>query len=673
MLHVDHALERLSQKDPSLNPWLGEVRMHLDRYNNCRWALGADQPLKDFANGYLYYGFHRTEDGWVFREWLPGADAAWLYGDFNGWNRYEYPLTSIGNGDWELKLSGRDALRHGQHVKLIVGRQGIDFERIPAYISRCEMDERDMRLCGQIWEPDEPFAWTDDDFHGKQRPKTPMIYEAHIGMAQEKDGVGTYREFADKTLDWVRYAGYNTIQLMAIMEHPYYGSFGYQVTNFFAPSSRFGTPEDLKYLVNKAHSMGIAVLLDVVHSHACPNMGEGLNMQDGTEDQYFLYGVRGWHPAWQTKLFDYGKREVLHFLLSNLKYWMDEFHFDGFRFDGVTSMMYEDHGLGTAYMGYRQYFSPNTNIDARIYLMLANELVHGISDKAITIAEDMSGFPGMCLPLEYAGVGFDYRLNMGMPDLWIRLVKEQRQEDWDMGRIWNELTGGRPGEKAIGYVESHDQCLVGDQTLLFRMAGAEMYGGMGKTYHTPSMDRAIDMHKVIRFVTCTLASDGYLNFIGNEFGHPEWVDFPREGNNWSYQHAQRRWSLCFDWNLKYEWLANFDRAMTYFVNTNELHCSGSAHALWIGQAQKVLLYERSGFLFAVNMHPTWSQEGVFLSTERTGPGGYRVIFSSDEWPFGGQERISKNTVYHSADTEFGHGLRIYLPCRTACVLKKVEW
>ncbi|MBQ8111077.1 MAG: alpha amylase C-terminal domain-containing protein [Clostridia bacterium] len=671
MIHVDDAIRRLLEKDPWLEPYAGEVRMHLDRYNDCRWRLAGDKPISEFANGHHYFGFHRTDTGWVFREWLPGADAAWLTGDFNGWDKYACPLEQIGNGVWEIALEGRDALKHGQFVKLVVGRLGSSFERIPAYMTRCVMDESTYQLCGQIWMPDEPFAWTDGEFYCKQRPESPMIYEAHIGMAQEKDGIGTYREFADDTLPWIKNAGYNTVQLMAIQEHPYYASFGYQVTNFFAPSHRYGTPEDLKYLIDRAHGMGISVLLDVVHSHACPNLGEGLNQQDGTEDQYFLYGGRGWHPAWETRIFDYGKHEVLHFLLSNLKYWQEEFHFDGFRFDGVTSMMYENHGL-CAFGSYDSYFSMNTNVDGRVYLMLANELVHGVNEKAMTVAEEMSGFPGMCLPLEYGGVGFDYRLAMGMPDIWIKLVKDMRQVDWDMFYLWHELTSCRPGEMSVGYAESHDQALVGDKSLMFRMADAEMYTGMMKDYHSPSMDRAIDMHKLIRLLTCSLAANGYLNFIGNEFGHPEWVDFPREGNNWSYHYARRQWSLVKSADYKYEWLANFDRAMTWLMNTRRVHCSGPAESLWIDNEKKLLLFARDGMLFAFNMHPTWSQESVFIDTRITGPGEYRVVLSTDAEEFGGQNRIDTQMIYRAGETPFGTGLQVYLPCRTAVVLEKVE-
>ena len=670
MINVNYALKKLTETDVQLEKYLGDIRMHLDRFNNCHYAFSKNKTLTEVANGHLYFGFHKTEDGWVFREWLPGADAVWLFGDFNDWKKYEYPLKNIGEDVWEIKLKGHNTLKHGQFVKLIVGRDGKAFERIPAYIRCTAMDERDSRLCGQIWMPDEKFEWTDDDLYGKKHPEAPLIYEAHIGMAQEKAGVGSYREFTDKTLDWIYNAGYNVIQLMAIQEHPYYASFGYQVTNFFAPSSRFGTPEDLKYLINKAHSLGIFVVLDVVHSHACPNEGEGLNRQDGTDSQYFLSGERGWHSAWKTRCFDYGKQQVLHFLLSNLKYWQDEFHFDGFRFDGVTSMLYENHGLGVAFTNYSQYYSMNTNVDARIYLMLANELIHENNKNAITIAEDMSGMPGMCLPLEYAGFGFDYRLSMGVPDMWIKLIKEAHMENWNVFCLWNELSGGRPKEKSIGYCESHDQAMVGDQTIMFRLAGAEMYTGMLKEYHSLSMDTAIDMHKLIRFLTVSLARDGYLNFMGNEFGHPEWIDFPREGNGWSYHYARRQWSLVQNHNYKYEWLANFDRDMISFISHNKVLCSNKAKCMWLDEEKNLLIFERNGLIYLFNMHPTQSQKDVFISCAEMGKGRYRVIFSTDNIEYGGQDRISKNQIYCADKTEYGLGFKIYIPCRIAVVLMK---
>ena len=659
--------------DPWLKPFYNDIELRMRRYNDVRRQLLGDMvDLPAFANGYMYYGFSRTEDGWVYREWLPGADEVHLIGDFNNWNRSSHPLTRLENGVWEIQLEGSDALQHEQRVKIQVRRGKETFDRIPAYIRRVVQDPTTKQFSGQIWAPARRFIWTDGCYK-KRKLTTPMIYEAHVGMGQEREGIGTYREFADNNLKRIADLGYNTVQLMAIQEHPYYASFGYQVSNFFAASSWYGDPEDLKYLINKAHELNLFVLLDVVHSHACPNTGEGLNQLDGTDSQYFLPGQRGWHPAWGTKLFNYSRMEVLHFLLSNLKFWQDEYHFDGFRFDGVTSMIYQDHGLGTSFTSYDQYFGLNTNVDAITYLQLANELIHAVNPFAITVAEEMSGMPGMCIPIRSGGIGFDYRLSMGLPDFWIKLLKEYKDEQWDMHKLWYEMTTRRPKEKNIGYCESHDQALVGDKTLIFRMADAEMYTGMDKAYHSPVIDRAIDLHKLIRFSTLVLACDGYLNFMGNEFGHPEWIDFPREGNGWSFKYARRQWSLAENGYLKYQWLENFDRAMLKFARKYRVLNKPQAVNLWIDQNNKIFSFAKGDLLYLFNFNTTRSDPNFFLHAHITGAGSYRAVFSSDDAEFGGLDRVSKDYVYLAKEVpEKGTGFEVYIPCRTAVVFQRID-
>ena len=658
--------------DPWLAPHSGDIELRMNRFKEKRWQIAGDaDTLTNFANGALYFGFHRTETGWVFREWMPGADEVHLIGDFNKWDRDSHPLDRGDNGVWEITLKGKNALKHGQFVKLWVRRGEDWFDRLPAYSTKVSMDEKTMRLCTQIWAPEKPFEWTDDEFM-KQPPAAPLIYEAHIGMAQDKEGIGTYMEFAENILPRIAKLGYNTVQLMAVQEHPYYGSFGYQVTNFFAAAHWYGAPDGLKYLVNKAHSMGIRVLLDVVHSHACPNVGEGLQMQDGTDGQYFLQGDRGWHPAWGTRLFNYARPEVLHFLLSNLKFWQEEYHFDGFRFDGVTSMIYHDHGLGSAFTNYDMYFNMNTDLEALNYLQLANELIHEVNPNAVTVAEDMSGMPGMCLPIEQGGIGFDYRLAMGEPDYWIKLLKDVRDEDWNMNALWHEMTTRRPQEKVIGYCESHDQALVGDKTILFRMADAEMYTGMMKEYHTLTMDRAIELHKIIRLYTMSLGGNGYLNFMGNEFGHPEWIDFPREGNGWSYKYCRRQWQLVDNPLLKYEWLNDFDAAMIHLAKEHRLLEDPGARNLWIDEGRKILAFSRGDLVFVFDFHNSYSEQNFRLPVSTTGEGSYRVILSTDEIRFGGAGLIAHDYVYRTdRDRDGGIGFSIYVPARTAMVLQKV--
>jgi 1,4-alpha-glucan branching enzyme len=465
----------------------------------------------------------------------------------------------------------------------------------------------------------------------------PLIYEAHPGMALEKEAVASYREFADHVLPRIESAGYNSIQLMAVMAHPYYGSFGYHVSNFFAPSPWFGAPDDLKYLVDQAHNRGLAVIMDVVHSHAVKNLYEGLNNFDGSGHHYFLPGKRGEHTQWDSKLFDYGKMEVLQFLLSNLAYWIKEFHFDGFRFDGVTSMLYTHHGLNLSFDHYDKYFGEATDGNAVAYLQLANELVHEIKPGALTVSEDMSGMPGMCRSIDEGGVGFDYRLGMGIPDYWIKLLKHVPDEKWNIHEMWKILTDRRWKEKTISYAESHDQALVGDKTLAFWLMDKEMYDKMGVNTSSIVVDRGIALHKLIRLITLSLGGEGYLNFMGNEFGHPEWVDFPREGNRWSFKHARRQWSLLDDNGLKYQYLAEFDKAMIHFAREERPLQAIPARQLSMDEENKIIVAERNNLVFVFNFHPSRSMEHYRFPAPR--PGNYQIILNSDSIRFGGFGRV----------------------------------
>lgn len=660
ILEYDSLLKNYYEKDI-------ELRVN-DYKRKKKELLGRGETLSDFANGAEYFGFHRTSDGWVYREWAPAADEMYLTGDFNGWNKTSHPMEKKENGVFEIQLEGKDTLYNGCKVKAIVVNGDRVMERIPLYAKYVTQDPVTYVWCAEIYEEEKPFEWTDSDFKGE---KTPLIYECHVGMAQEKYGIGTYTEFKENILPRIKDLGYNTIQIMAIMEHPYYGSFGYQVSNFFAASSRYGKPTELKDMINTAHEMGIRVLLDVVHSHAVKNTNEGINEFDGTDYQFFHAGGKGNHSAWDTKLFNYGKNEVIHFLLSNLKFWMTEYHFDGFRFDGVTSMIYLDHGLGSAFDHYDKYFSMNTDIEALTYLTLANELIHQVNKEALTIAEDMSGMPGMCIPIRSGGIGFDYRLAMGVPDMWIKFLKEYRDEDWDIWRMWYELTGRRPKEKVIGYAESHDQALVGDKTIMFRLCDKEMYWCMNKDSQNIIIDRGIALHKMIRLVTHSLAGEGYLNFMGNEFGHPEWIDFPREGNGWSYHYCRRQWSLVDNHDLKYEWLNNFDKAMIQMSKSeNLLSPRNEAHNLWVHQGDKILMYEKGKEVFVMNFHPNRSFSGYFVPVSQ--PGEYKVILTTDDPNFGGCDRVSQTTVYQTVQLPDGrYGFQVYIPSRTAIVFKKM--
>ncbi len=648
--------------DPYLAPYKDDLLLRMNNFKNKKSELCGEKSLNDFANGHNFFGFHKTNDGWVYREWAPAADRMFLTGDFNGWDIYKTPMTRLENGIFEVNVG--EELKTGMKVQAIVEKDGQILRRVPSYATKVVQDEVTYWWCAEVCEISNPYNWEDEKF---KMPKTPLIYECHVGMAQDKYGIGSYTEFADNILPRIKKLGYNTVQIMAIMEHPYYGSFGYQVSNFFAPSSRFGTADDLKYLINKAHKMGIAVLLDIVHSHAVGNTNEGLNMFDGTDYQYFHSGGKGDHPAWGTKLFNYAKNEVLHFLLSNVKYWLTEFHFDGFRFDGVTSMLYHDHGLGSAFVNYDMYFSMNTDTDAITYLMLANDLIKEINPKALTIAEDMSGMPGMCLPIKDGGIGFDYRLSMGVPDLWIKYLKDISDDYWNMGTLWWELNSRRPKEKVIGYSESHDQALVGDKTIMFRLCDANMYSSMNKGNNDSVIYRGIALHKMIRLITSSLAGDGYLNFMGNEFGHPEWIDFPREGNGWSYHYCRRQWNLVDNPDLMYMGLNDFDKAMISFLKKEKILTKKSELAL-IHEDDKLLAYKKGDYLFIFNFHPYKSFESYAIPAES---GEYKVILSTDDAEFGGHNRVDKEYIYKTEEINGKECIKLYIPSRSGFVLKKI--
>ena len=658
---------RILELNPQLQPFSGDIdyRMHLYRSAKER-LLTTGQTLNDFANAHHYYGFHRVDGGWVYREWAPSAYQLYLEGEFNDWEPLTHPLKSLGNGNWELRLEGENALWDGCKVKTVVDANMTRTEHIPLYARRVVQDPKTITWCAEVVDERNVFPWTDGKFRGED---SLYIYEAHVGMAQEEGKVGTYREFAENVLPHVKKAGYNTIQLMAIMEHPYYGSFGYQVSSFFAASSWFGRPEDLKYLVNTAHSMGIRVLLDVVHSHAVKNTAEGINLFDGTEWQFFHSGDKGNHPAWGTKCFDYGKTGVIHFLLSNLKFWMTEYHFDGFRFDGVTSMLYHDHGLGTDFNTNDKYFSYNTHTEAITYLQLANELIRQVNPNAVTIAEDMSGMPGMCLPISDGGIGFDYRLGMGLPDMWTKASQTQ-DEFWDIFGMWCSMCMRRPGENTVAYVESHDQALVGDKTMIFRLADAAMYTDMDKACHNETIDRAIALHKMIRLYTLGGGGEAYLNFMGNEFGHPEWIDFPREGNGWSFHYCRRQWSLKDNGFLKYQWLNDFDEDMIHLTKDAEMFRQPMGDLRLSDPARQVIVFYRRGLLFAFNFSPTASCENLRVSLPNCAD--YTVALSSDDEKYGGWNRVRRIAYPAQTDENGNASLSLYLPARTAVVFKEGE-
>lgn len=632
---------------------------------------GGKQSLSDFATGYLYFGLHKTSKGWVFREWAPNATQIYLVGTFSNWKEDQaYAMTRLENGNWEIELPA-DVLHHGDLYKLIVHWNGGCGERIPAWATRVVQDAQTGIFNAQVWDPQTPYVFKTNNFKPATDPL--LIYECHIGMAQQEEKVGTYNEFREKILPRVAKAGYNCIQVMAVQEHPYYGSFGYHVSNFFAASSRFGTPDELKELIDAAHALGIAVIMDIVHSHSVKNEVEGLANFAGDPNQYFYPGARREHPAWDSLCFDYGKNEVIHFLLSNCKYWLEEYSFDGFRFDGVTSMLYFSHGLGEAFVNYADYYNGHQDDNAICYLTLANDLIHQVKVNAITIAEDVSGMPGIAAKIEDGGYGFDYRMAMNIPDYWIRTIKDKIDEDWKPSSMFWEVTNRRKNEKTISYAESHDQALVGDKTIIFRLIDADMYWHMQKGDANYVVNRGIALHKMIRLITASTMNGGYLNFMGNEFGHPEWIDFPREGNGWSCKYARRQWDLVDNKNLLYHAMADFDADMLKLLKGVKSFQTTPVQEIWHNDEDQVLAFQRKDLIFVFNFNPKKSfTDYGFLVT----PGKYMAVLNTDSPLYGGNG-LTDDTVEHFtvADPLYAREkkewLKIYIPARTAVVLKKM--
>jgi len=658
------------KSDPYLVPFADAIYGRYEHFNKMEKKLtGDNQSLSDFATGYLYFGLHRQTDGWVFREWAPNATAIFLIGDFNNWQRHpDYQLKKMLNGIWEVHLPDY-AMAHTQLYKLLIEWEGGSGERIPAWARRVVQDEQTKIFSAQVWNPIQQYKFKTKKFTPQTEPL--LIYECHIGMSGKEEKVATYEEFRTSVLPRIAKGGYNCIQIMAIQEHPYYGSFGYHVSSFFAASSRFGTPEELKHLIDDAHGMGIAVIMDIVHSHAVRNEIEGLGRFDGTPYQYFHGGSRREHPAWDSLCFDYAKPAVLHFLLSNCKFWLEEYKFDGYRFDGVTSMLYRSHGLGEDFSGYSSYYNMNQDGDAICYLTLANKLIHDVKPNAITIAEEVSGMPGLASKVEDGGIGFDYRMAMGIPDFWIKMIKEVKDEDWRPGHILWELTNRRADEKTISYAESHDQALVGDKTIIFRLIDSEMYWHMQRGDNTFRVDRGIALHKMIRLITASTINGGYLNFMGNEFGHPEWIDFPREGNGWSHKYARRQWDLVDNKNLLYNALGEFDQAMISLLKSVPLFNKSKIEKLWDNEGDKVIAYQRGNLVFVFNFNgvKSFSDYGILANK-----GTYKIVLNTDESVYGGFDLIDESvkhlTLSEPKDPSGKEWLKLYIPARTALVLKK---
>jgi len=671
---------KIFELDRMLEGVQGQIWDRVNGYKHWKEELKKNEGgLETFAEGYKTFGLLREKGGVTYREWLPNAKQVFLIGEFNNWENTT-SLSGEGFGRWSVHLPDKadstPVVPHRCQLKVrIETNDGQWIERVPAWTRLAWQDHTTNLFNGVHWDPpaDEAYSFV----HPRPpKPENLKIYEAHVGMGSCDPKVATYADFARDVLPRIKRLGYNCVQLMAIAEHAHYGCFGYHVTSFFAPASRQGTPEELKLMVDTAHGLGIVVLMDLVHAHASANVLDGIAQMDGTDHCYTHGGPKGHHSEWDSKIFHYTKYEVLRYLLSNVKWWIEEYKFDGFRFDGITSMLYHSHGIGKGYTGgYHEYFGPDADIESHIYLMLSNDLIHSILPSAITVGEDVSGMPTLCRPVEEGGFGFDYRLAMAIPDMFIKLLKEGTDDSWDMGHITHTLTNRRWKEGVVAYAESHDQAIVGDKTLAFWLMDAEMYTGMSlHTQPQASMcvDRGLALHKMIRLLVLGLGGEAYLNFMGNEFGHPEWIDFPRPENGWSHQHCRRRWDLAEDGLLRYKFFEAFDELMQACEDRFKWLSSSHQYVTVKNSSDKVIAFERGDLFFVFNFHPCQSFSDYQIGLSWNEP--MRCVLDSDEGRFGGHTRLEYGHTnsfppLHGVDNR-PHSIKLYLPSRTAQVLVK---
>lgn len=663
-------------QDAELSPYVDILLRRRDRFTAETARLRAEHgSLRDYADLHLTLGMHKIMDEnglpcWRLREWMPAATSLWLTTDrlkFQRWARYAFRRVSA-DGLWELVVPAEE-LPHGAYMELRVlpdaegSPDGRPQRRVPAFARWVEQDAEVLeQWCARVWDPPEPYVFRHDD-----RPRSlefPRIYEAHVGIAQPYLGrtersVGSYAAFARHILPRIRDGGYTAVQLMAVAEHPLYKSFGYQVSSYFAPSSRFGLPDDFKALVDEAHRLGLAVILDITHSHAAPNTEQGLARYDTGP---YLFADKD--NQWGTVSFDYGKEMTRRFLLSNCRYWMEEYHVDGFRFDAVGNMIYLDHGFGDdfSHVGRCFYTAAGSNRvdqDGVLYLELANTLVHELRPQSLTIAEEFSGMPGMTSPPSEGGLGFDHRFAMGIPDFWGKFIKEGRS----VGMLWYEMTNRRRYERTISYVACHDQCINGKDAMIWRLIGDEMYTQMSCLRDSWNTSRGLALYKLMRLVTLATAAHGYLSFMGDEFGHPEWID--------GEAYAHRQWHLAERDDLRYADLAAFDRdCLREIVGRHLEQFRTQVRLRHLDEDSRTLAFERDRLLFVFNFHELHSQPALELWVT---PGKYVEMLSSDEPRYSGHGNmvLADPPVEHFSDPHSGsteQRIGVYLPPLTALTL-----
>ena len=592
----------------------------------------------------------------VIREYAPNAHFVSVIGDFNHWDRGRDPLKRISNTEWEITLD-RARVMPGSRYKLHIAGHNGGRDRIPSTCPYArQSSDGDFAA---IFE----FNVLSPPTRLQKQPEHLKVYELHIGLAASGPRIGTYLEVAHDVIHRVKYAGYTAVQLMAVHEHPYYGSFGYHVSNPYGICSRFGTRQDFKYLVDNCHEVGLLVIIDLVHAHAVKNLSEGLGEFDGQDGYLFKTGQNALHPAWDSLVYDYENQATVSYLLSNARYWIEEYGIDGFRVDGVTSILYNDHGIGHTGFTDNDYLGSNLNQSGLLYLVLLCKLAHELRPDFILIAEDVSGLPGLARPALLGGVGFDYRLQMGLPDFFESVAKDVMDDGISPSRIWHALVSRRFDERHIGYVESHDQAIVGGQSLIFRLLGPKMYTDMHAETQSHDVHLAVAVVNVAKSIVFFLGGEAWMSFIGNEFGHPDWVEFPTPDNDDCFEYAYRKWYLATDSALMYEKMAAFDRDLMHQRKIAVTWDESYMTAPLLDDNRKLSVFHRDRVVLVCNTTTDVSYEDVWVPVPEQG--NYRVILSTEEHRYGGYGRVNENMQYATIAVDGNAYIRLYVPSMSA--------
>lgn len=410
-----------------------------------------------------------------FAVWAPNALQIYLIGDFNEWHGERHPMSSSDSGIWTLFVPG--LTENSVYKYRIVTKSGESFEKADPYGFAMEQRPRTASVVSDL----DRYQWSDGDWITRrlenQALDTPIsIYEVHLGswrkVADEKWGSRylTYRELADELIPYVLEMGYTHIELLPIAEYPFDGSWGYQVMGFYAPTSRFGTPEDLMYFIDQCHQNQLGVLLDWVPAHF-PKDAAGLNFFDGTHLYAHTDPRQGEHQDWGTMIFNYGRNEVRAFLISNALFWLDKYHFDGLRVDAVASMLYLDYSRDEGQWLPNEY-GGRENLEAISFLRKMNEVVHGVFPGVLTMAEESTSWPMVSRPTYTGGLGFSLKWNMGwMHDTLGYMSKDPIHRKYHQ----NDMTFGLLYAFNENFILplSHDEVVHGKGTLLTRMPGDE--------------------------------------------------------------------------------------------------------------------------------------------------------------------------------------------------------